>query len=92
MRAAALAAAFFFGTLCAVGSVLAALFEAQGFGAPRSGPRPWYLASLLVALLASVVTPFVLLRVLVPRSGARALWYALPAAVVALVLFGLAVR
>ena len=45
--------------LFAVGSVLAAVFELQGFGSPRDeGPRPLYLASLAVGFFLCVAAPF----------------------------------
>ena len=51
------------GTLAAVGCLLAALFEVQGFGGPRDeGPRFGYLVELAVAFVAAVLIPAVLWR------------------------------
>ena len=50
--------------LFGIGSVLAALFEMQGFGGPPDqGPRPLYLASLTVAFALCVAGPFVVARI-----------------------------
>lgn len=49
--------------LFGVGCLLAALFELQGFGGPRDqGPRPLYLASLLLGLVVCIAAPFTLRR------------------------------
>ncbi len=46
------------GALFAVGCVLAALFEAQGFGGPRDqAPRTGYLIELAFAFVACVAIP-----------------------------------
>ena len=89
VRAAAVVAAFFLGALFAIGSLLAALFEVQGFGSTGDQPRALYLASLGLALLVSVAGPFVVLRVVLPGSEARAWLLAVPALAVAFMLFGL---
>ncbi len=52
-----------FGALFAVGCVLAALFEAQGFGGPRDQPlRTGYMIELAVAFAACIATPAFLSR------------------------------
>jgi len=48
--------------LFALGCALAALFELQGFGAPRDEGRPLYLASLTVAFVACVAAPVAVRR------------------------------
>ena len=51
------------GALFAVGCVLAALFEAQGFGGPRDQPpRTGYLLELAVAFAACIAIPAFLAR------------------------------
>jgi hypothetical protein len=58
------------GTLAAVGCLLAALFEQDGFGSPRDqGPRTGYLVELGAGFVASVVIPAVVCRRLFPGSG-----------------------
>ena len=53
--------------LFAAGCVLAAHFEASGFGSPRdSEPRIAYLVALAFAFVASVGVPFALWRRLLP--------------------------
>jgi hypothetical protein len=51
------------GALAGMGSLLAALFEVQGFGGPRDqGPRLSYLVELAVAFVAAVLIPVLLWR------------------------------
>ncbi len=57
------------GALFAAGSLLAIVFELQGFGAPDDGARSGYLAALCAGLAASVGLPLVLWRVLLPGSA-----------------------
>jgi ABC-type sugar transport system permease subunit len=64
-----LAVAAGLGALFAIGSVLAAMFEVQGFGRPPSDPRPLYLASLALAFFASIAVPVLLARWLLPQRG-----------------------
>ena len=46
------------GMLAAIGCLLAALFEVQGFGGPRDqGPRVGYHVELAVAFVAAVLIP-----------------------------------
>lgn len=78
---------FFFGALFALGSLVAALLEADGFGTPRGQPRGWYLGLLGAAFAASLAGPFVLVRALLPRHAKLAVGGGLVAVVVALLLF-----
>lgn len=58
MKAIAVAVAFVLGALAAIGCLIGALFEAQGFGGPRGeGPRVDYLVGLAVGFAASVGIP-----------------------------------
>jgi len=58
------------GALAAIGCLLAALFEVQGFGRPRDAePRTGYLIELAVGFVASVAIPALLARWLLPRGG-----------------------
>ena len=54
------------GALCAVGVLLAALFERDGFGDRDGEPSTAYLLALAVGLLASVGLPLVLWRMVFP--------------------------
>ena len=89
LRLVVVAAAFFLGALFAIGSLVATLFEVQGFGSRSGEARPWYLASLALGLLASVGAPFVVWRLLLPGLGARTWVLAAAAVAVAFMLFGL---
>lgn len=92
LRVLVVAVGFFFGALFAVGSLIAVRFEMEGFP-PRPGqPRGWYLALLALALAASVTTPFVLLRFLLPDTRAPVKVLAVVAVLLAVVLFGISVR
>ncbi len=71
------------GALLAVGSLVAALFERQGFGDRDGEPSTAYLLGLALAFGLSVALPLVAWRLLLPRS------FSLPAAAVA-ALAGLA--
>jgi hypothetical protein len=58
------------GALFAIGCLLAALFEVQGFGRPRdTDPRAGYLFLLALGLAACVVVPVALWRRLLPDSA-----------------------
>jgi hypothetical protein len=60
------------GTLFAIGSLLAALFERAGFGSPRdSEPRVAYLGLLAIGFVASVATPIVLSWLVFPTVRSR---------------------
>jgi len=70
LRGLVVAVATALGALFAVGCVLAALFEAQGFGRPRdTDPRAGYLLLLAAALVACVAVPFWLWRRLLPDNA-----------------------
>ena len=74
------------GALCALGVLLSALFERDGFGDPNGEPSTPYLLALAVGLVASVGLPLVLWRLLLPG---RFSWpAALTATVVALLGVG----
>lgn len=81
------------GGLFALGCLLAALFEVQGFGRPRdTDPRAGYLFLLALGLAACIVVPVALWRRLLPES-APAWPLALGVAVVGwIVILGLSLR
>jgi hypothetical protein len=63
LKVLVVAASLGLGALFAVGCVLAALFEAQGFGGPRDqGPRTGYMIELATAFAVCVAIPAVLSR------------------------------
>ena len=71
-RTTVVVAAGALGALFAVGCVVAALFELQGFGAPRDGdPRLGYLLALSAAFVASIAAPLTLWRILLPETSPR---------------------
>ena len=73
LRGLVVAVAVALGALLAVGVVIEALFEAQGFGRPRdTDPRTGYLLLLAVAFVACVAVPFWLWRRLLPDSAPAA--------------------
>ncbi|MGI8793321.1 MAG: hypothetical protein ACR2H3_09120 [Acidimicrobiales bacterium] len=77
--------AAFLGTLFAIGSIIAALFEADGFTShARDGVRPGYMLALALGLVASVVLPFGLAAYLYPRQ--RSMLIAMGATVLVLSL------
>ena len=57
------------GALFAFGSVLAALFEVQGFGSRSGDPRLGYLFLLALGFVGCVVIPWLLWRQLLPESA-----------------------
>ncbi len=67
------------GALVAVGSLIAALFEQQGFGDRDGEPDSGYLVLQAGALALSVALPLLAWRMLLPRT------FSLPAAVAAIV-------
>jgi hypothetical protein len=70
LKGLVVAAAVALGALAAVGCLIEALFEAQGFGRPRdTDPRPGYLALLALGFVASVTVPAALWRALLPGSA-----------------------
>ncbi len=70
LKGLVVAAAAALGALFAVGCVIAALFEVQGFGRPRdTDPRTGYLILLALAFAACVAVPVALWRWLLPASA-----------------------
>ena len=67
-RVAAVVAIGALGALFAVGSVLAALFELQGFGDRDGDPDAGYLVLLAVGVALSIALPLLVWRWLLPRS------------------------
>lgn len=63
VRVLVVTAAVALGALFAVGFLISALFELQGFGGPRDqGPRPGYLVELAIGFGACVGVPILLWR------------------------------
>jgi hypothetical protein len=92
VRILAVGGACLLGALLAVGCVIAALFELQGFGGPRdAGPRAGYLLALAAGFVASVAVPVVLWRALLPDSAPAWAVVAVPCAIVVLVLLGVGI-
>ena len=90
LRGLAVGVAAGLGALFAVGCVLAALFEAQGFGGENdTDPRAGYLLLLAVALVACVAVPFWLWRRLLPASAPHAALFLATAVVGVLVILGI---
>jgi len=70
LKAVVVAAAAALGALLAVGALLAALFEAQGFGRARdTEPRTGYLLLLALGFAVSIGVPAYLWRRLLPSSA-----------------------
>lgn len=92
VRVVVVVCGFALGALFAIGSVLAALFEAQHFGSRDNEIRAGYVAALAAGLVVSVVSPFVLWRLLLPSAPRSALALGAIALVLAFALFGLALR
>jgi len=57
------------GALFAIGFLISALFEAQGFGDRDSTPSGWRLVEYAVGFVACVVIPAVLWQTLGPARG-----------------------
>ena len=76
------------GALFAVGSVIAAMFELQGFGTDAD-PRTWYLLLVAGGFVVSVTVPIALWRVLLPRSSPSWALAAIPAVAAVLVVLGI---
>ena len=73
LRGVVVAVAGALGALFAAGCVLAALFEAQGFGGERDAdPRAGYLLLLAVAFVLCAGVPLWLWRRLLPTSAPHA--------------------
>ena len=85
LRGLAVAVAAALGALFGAGCLLAALFDAQGFGGePDTDPRAGYLLLLAAAFVACVGVPFWLWRRLLPVSAPHAA-LALTAAVIGVI-------
>ena len=87
-----IALAFAVGALFAAGSLLAILFELQGFPPRDEGPRAYYLAALVLALIVCVGGPLLLMRLLLPGNWRIAALIAVAVVLLALVLLGLTLR
>ncbi len=85
-------AAVALGVLFAFGSVLAALFEVQGFGRRSGDPRLGYLFLLALGFVASVVIPWWLWRQLLPDSAPGWILAFVASAVGVVLIFGLSLR
>lgn len=80
------------GALLAIGSLIAILFELQGFGDRDPRPSVPYLIALVAAFAASVGVPLLLWRALLPDTSLRLLAVtAVGATGVALLVLGLSV-
>ena len=86
------AAAVAFGALFAFGSILSALFEAQGFGRRSEEPRPGYLFLLALGFVASVAIPWWLWRRLLPRSAPGWIIAFVASLVGVVLIFGMSLR
>ena len=72
IRRAAVAVAALLGALFAVGSLVAILFELQGFSGDRDGtPSALYVLALVLAFAVSVAVPLLLWRALLPSMPGR---------------------
>src|SRR6476619_4458952 len=92
LKGVAVAAAVALGMLVAVGCLLAALFEVQGFGGPRDvGPRTGYLIELALGFVAAIAIPALLWRRLLGTGPGWVLTALVSAAGVVLIL-GLSLR
>jgi len=92
VRILAVGSACLVGALLAVGCVIAALFELQGFGGPRdAGPRAGYLVALAASFAASVAVPVALWRALLPDSAPGWAVVAIPCVLVVLALLGVGI-
>ena len=86
------AAAVALGALFALGSVLAALFEAQGFGDRDSEPSTWYVVAMGAAFVACIALPVAVWRLLLPRSAPAFPLAAVVAAAGVVLILGISVR
>lgn len=83
--------AAFIGVLSAIGCVMAALFERDGFGRPRdSQPRTWYVALMAVGLVLSIVAPIGIAAWAFPARRRMVRAAAVVAVLGAVVFFGFA--
>ena len=92
VKAIVVAAAVALGALFAFGSVLSALFEAQGFGDRDSDPRTWYLVAMGAAFVACIAVPVALWRLLLPRSAPAFPLAAVVAAAGVVLILGISIR
>jgi hypothetical protein len=69
VKYAIVVAACLLGTLSAFGCGIAALLELDGFGRREGGPNALYVAALFAGLAASIATPVVLWRLLLPETA-----------------------
>jgi len=92
VKALAVAATVALGTLFAAGSVLSALFEAQGFGDRDSTPRTWYLVAMGISFAVCVTAPAILWRLLLPRSAPALPLAGVVAAAGAVLILGISIR
>ena len=86
------AAAVGLGALFAFGSVLAALFEVQGFGSRSGEPRLGYLLLLALGFVACVVIPWWLWRQLLPHSAPGWIVAFVASLVGVVLIFGMSLR
>lgn len=81
------------GALFAVGCVIAALFEVQGFGRPRdTDPRTGYLLLLALGFAACVAVPAFVWRLLLPGSAPGWLLASVAAVAGVLLILGISFR
>lgn len=92
LKGIVVAAAAALGALFAVGCVIAAAFEVQGFGDRDGDPSRGYLLLLALAFVACIATPVALWRWLFPGSSPT--WVAAAGAAVAgvVLIMGLSLR
>ena len=92
LKSVVVAGAVGLGALSALGCVLAALFEVQGFGSRDGEPHTGYLIALALGFAASIVIPAFLWRWLFPRSGPGFIAAVGVAAAGVLLILGLSLR
>jgi hypothetical protein len=92
LKAVVVAAAVALGVLFAFGSVLSALFEAQGFGDRDADPRTWYLVAMGAAFVACIAVPVAVWRLLLPRSAPAFPLAAVVAATGVVLILGISIR
>jgi branched-subunit amino acid ABC-type transport system permease component len=92
VKVVVVAAAVALGALFAFGCVLAALFEAQGFGDRDSDPRTWYVVAMGAAFVACIAVPVALWRLLLPRSAPAFPLAAVVAAAGVVLILGISIR
>lgn len=91
VRVAIVGIAASLGALFAVGSIVAALLERDGFTSDAAdGARSWYLGLLALGLVASIAVPAAIAAWAFPDDRRAAFAVGAVALVAALILFGLA--